>query len=95
MTESSGETLRLKVEDVVWRDVDGELVVLELSAATYLTLNGSARLLWLTLTDGSTVEGLTSMLTDRYKISKETAKSDVELFLSDLKGRDLLLGSDS
>jgi hypothetical protein len=90
MTDTAGETLLIKVDNVVWREVDDELVILELPTTTYLTLNGSAKQLWLRLADGATSQELALMLVDNYKISREQAASDTESFLSDLDQRELL-----
>jgi hypothetical protein len=91
MTYPPEEKLQLKVEDVVWREVGDELVVLELSTSTYLTLNGTAKQLWEGLAGGSTLDMLVSMLADRYTISVQQARSDTESFLSALAERELLV----
>jgi hypothetical protein len=82
---------RLRVDDVVWREVGDDLVVLELSTSTYLTLNGSAKQLWIGLADGGTVAGLVERLTALYGISDEQASSDTEAFLAALAERKLLV----
>ena len=81
---------RLRVDDVVWREVGEDLVVLELSTSTYLTLNGSAKQLWIGLAEGGTVPGLVERLTSLYGISDEQASSDTEAFLAALAERKLL-----
>jgi hypothetical protein len=86
-----GEKLQLRVDDVVWREVEDELIVLELSTSIYLTLNGTAKHLWEGLATGSTIDGLVTMLTDRYGIDPEHARADTESFLSALDARSLLL----
>ena len=92
MTGDTGRRLHLKVDDVVWRENEGEdeLVILELTTSTYVTLNGSAKFLWESLADGSTLEELASSLVSRYSISTEQARSDVESFVSTLDERDLI-----
>ncbi len=90
MTVSPDQKLTIKVDDVVWREEGDQLVVLELTSTTYLTLNGSAKQLWLCLTDGATKEELVGMLVDTYGISAEQAVSDVESFLAALTERGLL-----
>jgi hypothetical protein len=89
MTDKS-DKLHLRSDDVVWREMDDELVVLELSTTTYLTLNGSAMQLWLRLLDGATPDELVTMLVDKYDIPQELARSDTEAFLDDLTARELL-----
>jgi hypothetical protein len=81
---------RLRVDEVVWREVGEDLVVLELSTSTYLTLNGSAKQLWIGLAEGGTVPVLVDRLTAIYGISEEQATTDTEAFLAALADRKLL-----
>ncbi len=90
MIDSTGRNLRLKLDDIVWREVDNELVVLELSTSTYLTLNGSAKLLWETLTEGSTIERLVLSLVGRYSLPPDQARFDVTAFILTLSERNLI-----
>lgn len=90
MTDNTGRKLQLKVDDVVWREVEDELVILELSTSTYVTLNGSAKFLWETLTNGCTLDELVMSLIGRYSISTDQALSDIESFISALDERDLI-----
>jgi hypothetical protein len=85
---------QLKMDDVVWRDVGDELVVLELSTTTYLTLNGTAKDLWEGVAGASTVAGLVTMLVERYEITPELAEADVASFLESLRARNLLTHDD-
>jgi hypothetical protein len=81
----------LKTDDVVWREVGKELVVLELSTSTYLTLNGTAKHIWESLVTGSRFEALIGALVERYGISEEQAELDAAAFLYVLDERDLLI----
>jgi hypothetical protein len=81
---------RLRVDEVVWREVGEDLVVLELATSTYLTLNGSAKLLWTGLADGATTPELAASLTTAYGITTEQADADTAAFLSSLVERRLL-----
>jgi len=94
MAFSQDGKFQLRSDDVVWREVGDELVVLELSTTTYLTLNGTARLLWEKLADASTFDGLVEMLVERYPISADQARSDTEVFLSTLVDRDVIVHYD-
>jgi hypothetical protein len=82
--------LRLRVDEVVWREVGEDLVVLELASSTYLTLNGSAKQLWIGLTEGAGVPELVGRLTATYGITEEQATTDTEAFLAALADRKLL-----
>ena len=81
---------RLRVDDVAWRDVGDELIILELATSTYLTLNGSAKQLWLGLASGASIEQLVDTLVSTYGISAEQAGSDTEVFLAALVERKLV-----
>jgi hypothetical protein len=90
MTESEDEKLQLSTDEVVWRDVGDELVVLELSTSTYLTLNGTAKQIWEGLAGGATRGALVESLVDRYQISADQARADVDSFVAELSSRGLL-----
>ena len=90
MTFEADHKLQLKVDDVVSREVEDELVILELSTSTYMTLNGSGKYLWERLVDGSTLDDLVSSLVDRYSITSEQARADVESFVAELDDRELI-----
>ena len=84
------EIPHLKADDLVWRESEGELVVLELTTTTYLSLNGTARQLWLGLVAGLTLNELIESLAQENHISIERARVDTESFLSTLAERDLV-----
>jgi hypothetical protein len=90
MTSSLYKKAALKADEVVWREVGDELVVLELATSTYLTLNGTAKYLWLALADGATIDELVESLVGRYQITVEQARVDATSFLEALTARDLI-----
>lgn len=94
MTDDAGRRLQLKVDDVVWREVEDGFVILELSTSTYVTLNASAKYLWETLASGTTLDELVLSMVSRYSISPEQARSDIESFISTLDERDLIAHDD-
>ena len=94
MAFSHDGKFQLRLDDLVWREAGDELVVLELSTTTYLTLNGTARLLWEKLTDASTFDGLVEMLVERFPITADQARSDAEAFLTTLVDRDVVVRYD-
>ncbi|HVC24871.1 MAG TPA: PqqD family protein [Acidimicrobiales bacterium] len=95
MTGPRRGRLELDTNAVVWREVDEEIIVLELSTAVYLTVNGSACPLWLRLTHGATADELASVLVEEYAITLERAAADVDAFLDALAARSLLRASES
>jgi hypothetical protein len=71
----------IQKDALTWREIDGEIVILDLAASKYLSLNGTGALLWTALADGADDDQLIAVLTDRFEIDAETAGRDVSAFL--------------
>jgi hypothetical protein len=84
------QRLSLKVDDLTWREVHDELLVLDMATATYLTLNGSAKVLWQRLADGASVVDLADTLVDHYGIPRDRAEADARDFVETLEERSFL-----
>jgi hypothetical protein len=82
--------ITLNTEAMVWREVGDELLVLEVGTAAYLTINGTARMLWLQLEDGCEWNELVHSLVARFRVRREDAERDIATFLTDLETRSLL-----
>jgi hypothetical protein len=87
---SSGTVLRINSQEVVWREVGNELVVLQISTATYLSIIGSGQVLWGRLIEGATYDELVDILMQRYGIDRARAARDVDGFLESLASYALL-----
>ncbi len=83
-------TVRLNSGAVEWREVDGEVVVLDLARSKYLAVNESGSALWALLAAGATRDALVARLRDGFGLAPERAAADVDAFLADLAGRGLL-----
>lgn len=81
---------RLKQEAVEWREVEGEIVALDLQRSEYLSINASGTVMWHALTGGATKEALVAKLRERFEVDEEQASYDVTAFVADLEGRNLL-----
>ena len=83
-------TVRLKSDRVRWRELDAEVVAVDIDSSTYLSTNGSGALLWLELAQGTTREALVERLAQAYLIDAGRAGEDVDSFLAELRGPGLL-----
>ena len=81
---------RLRTEKLGWREMDGELVALEGGRSLYLAANPAATLLWQRLAEGSSRKELSDALVDSYGIDLAVAERDVDAFLEQARGFDLL-----
>jgi hypothetical protein len=82
--------LKLRGEALSWREIDEEVVALDMETATYLSANASGRLLWRALAGGTTRDELVSCLLDEFEIDPERAAADVDTFIAELSRRGLL-----
>jgi hypothetical protein len=84
------ETIRIDTSRVDAREVDGELVILDLKAQRYLGGNRSAALLWPLLVEGATRDALAKRLETEYRVESKRAQRDVEDLVGVLEHLDLL-----
>lgn len=82
--------MRLRKRDLVWQNLDDEVVALDLAASTYLRINGSGALLWRQLETSATRDQLVDALAGRFDLTREQAAADVERFVGSLRDRGLL-----
>ncbi len=76
--------------DFLLREVAGTLVVVPVGAAVsafpgMITLNPTGAYLWELLETEQTVDTLVAALLDRYEVSDEQARTDVEAFVAKLQ----------
>jgi hypothetical protein len=91
--ETDSEAIRLRSEDLTWRVVDGEVIVLDQRNWGYITINDSGALLWDRLAQGATKAQLVVALTEAFAIEPAGARGDVERFLGALREHDLLVAT--
>jgi hypothetical protein len=82
--------LKLRREALEWREVDGEVVALDVGAAEYLAANPTGAVLWRALADGCSRDDLVAALVRAFRVDDQTAERDVDRFLGTLRERDLL-----
>lgn len=87
MTNEEGVVRRA---DAVWRDVEGETIVLDLASSQYLGINSTGTLLWEAIAQPTTVDALVRLLVERFEIGQDRALVDVEAFLQECARRGLL-----
>jgi hypothetical protein len=83
-------THRLRDKELAWREIEGEVVVLDLRQSHYLNLNPTGSLLWLMLADGATERQLLDKLVEEFDVEERTARDDVAVFLASCRENGLL-----
>lgn len=82
--------LRLRPGALEWREVEGEIVALDLTASTYLSVNQAGAPLWRDLVSGTSRDDLIRRLVEGFGIEEPAAACDVDLFVAQLERQDLL-----
>jgi hypothetical protein len=86
---------KLRDQDLDWREVEGELVALDLRESRYLAINRTGQVLWAALAEGATEDELTERLVEAFEIERARAAADVDAFTTDLESRGLLVRDQS
>jgi hypothetical protein len=74
-----------------WREVQGEIVALDLQRSLYLAANRSGATMWRALSEGATREQLIERLSKMFAIDRQTAERDVSAFLDRLDANGYLV----
>jgi hypothetical protein len=75
---------------VHWRELEGELVAVDVASSRYLGANGSGLLLWRALAEGTGRDDLVTRLVAAFGITRERAGADVDRFVEDVAALGLL-----
>lgn len=78
--------------DAVFRDLDGESVILDLASGTYYGLNEVGTRIWTFVAEGLDEEAMAAALTREYEVSLDDARLHVGRLLADLLERRLIAG---
>ncbi len=84
-SEQAGRHLRLRDSSLEWRQIEGEIVALDLQASVYLRANSWGAVSWDALAQGATEEELVERLSDRYRLARAKAVADVRAFVAALQ----------
>ena len=77
-------------EQVNWRDIKGETVILNIESGVFYTLNEVGRSIWEMVTNGHNFESITQTLSERFEVSPEISRADAEKFLRRLMDEGIL-----
>ena len=87
-----GAVRRLRARDgVIFKELDGESVLLDLRSGTYFGLNDTGTCLWQGLTELPDVDAAVSRLLERFDVDLATARADAIRLIGRLVERGLLV----
>ena len=89
-------TVRLEVSpDALARELDGEVLVLDLRTSLYFGMTGTAARIWQLVEAGETRDPIVATLAREYETDPAVIGGDVDSFLADLTSRGLLVAASS
>jgi len=84
------QRVKLREGAVAWRQVEDEIVALDLASSEYVAVNRSGAVIWPLLAEGTTPSACVGRLADEYGLDSSDAARDVDQFLDALAARNLL-----
>lgn len=85
--------MQVRSNDITWREIDGEMVILDLASSTYLTTNLTGTFLLQQLVEDRSHDDLVDALVTTFDIDRTRADRDATAFVDLLRDRDLLATS--
>jgi hypothetical protein len=79
--------------DVVFRDLDGEAVILDLASGTYFGLNDVGTRVWQLVEFGKDAAEIVDVVASEYDADRETIARDVGRLLDQLASRRLIVAA--
>lgn len=82
---------RLSIPDnVMFRELEGESVILDLDSESYFGLDTVGTRMWQLLTDGDSIQTAYDILLDEFDVDAETLRADLEELLDELTSKGLV-----
>ncbi len=79
-----------KNSDIIWRNIKGEAVLLNLVDGSYFGLNTVGRSFWEKVDGEKTTEEIINLLLQEYKVERDVLVRDIEEFVGNLKDNGLI-----
>jgi hypothetical protein len=76
--------------DVVFKEIDGEAVLLDLARGTYFGLDIVGTRVWQTIVEHGCARPAIAPLLEEFDVSAETLESDIVTLLGELRTNDLI-----
>lgn len=84
------QTIISRNKDIVFSDIEGESILLDVKAGSYYQFNPTASRIWALLSTPQSLKKLCVMLQREYDVSYETCKSDVVESISEMAESNIL-----
>ena len=83
--------MRVEISDaVIWRDLGGDVVILNVESGVYFGLDGSGGQIWRELVDHGSVEKAFEALKQQFDIGSDELRHDLDELVDQLVGKGLV-----
>jgi len=79
--------VRILEADVVWRELDGEVVILNLATGNYYGLEGAANDMWRLLVEHGSTEKVVEIMARDFDVDESRVSRDLDMLIKDLETR--------
>lgn len=80
----------LRNNQVLWRELDGEAILLDPQQGCSYNLNGVGTFIWKLLDGAHSIDELVAAISAAYEVDENQARSDLESLLHDLRLNNLV-----
>ncbi len=80
----------LRNEDVVFRDLQGEMVLLNLKTGVYFGLDPVGTRIWHLIQEGRSLQEIRDAVMQEYDVTKDQCEQDLLRFVGQLRERELV-----
>ena len=77
-------------ENVIFRDLDDEMIIMDMNSGKYFGLNETGARIWSLLNENQKIKDIIEKLSDEYDITKEQCEKEVKKFISTLLEKGLI-----
>jgi hypothetical protein len=82
--EIGPDTVLQRRKDLLFNEVDGEIIILSIDNGKYIGLNKIGSRIWALLENSTTIETLINKLIKEYHVSAENCFNDIKSFINQL-----------
>lgn len=83
--------ISIKADNIAYRIIDGEAVIVDLKKSTFHTLNPVGSFIWEELDGQNTLKDIAKKLSQKFEVDLETSENDCVDFINDLLDKDMVI----
>jgi hypothetical protein len=83
--------LQINQNAVLWREVDGLVIVLLIASSNFIELNKIGSAIWKLVAEGNTPDQIIEKMLKSYDVSKEKLTADVNDFIAQMVAKGMVI----